>query len=64
MQRFGVEAFARAAVQTGAIRFVLRRKRAAQLSVPAAEDLRYDSYFGAERVAGAINQRVGDIILF
>lgn len=53
-QSIRVEAFHRAAVETGAIRTLLIGERAAQMFVPATENFAHDSDFFTKHAVGPI----------
>ncbi len=63
-QSLRVKMFARAAVQTSAIRIVADGKRATQTFVPAAEQRGEETDFIAERFVGSVDERLRYSILF
>ena len=64
LEILGVERAARSAIETGAVRLIFAGKRAAQLSVPAAENLGNDADLAAEGAVRAADYPVCDAILF
>lgn len=64
LQRFGVKLFARAALQTGAVRISADCERTAELFVPAAEKRSQQSDFAAENSLVPIYNRFSDSVLF